>query len=208
MLISTSILSIKDNLNEKIEKLNKSNTDYIHLDIMDNIFVPNYSDFSNISNMAKLLDVHLMVEDVYKYIDIYSKLNPIYITFHYEINENKNNVINYIKNKNIKIGLSIKPNTKIKEIIPYLDKIDLVLIMSVEPGYGGQKFIESSFEKIDQLNEIRKNKKYNFVIEVDGGINEKISAKLKNEVDILVAGTFITNEIDFDKQIALLKGNT
>ncbi|MDD3453573.1 MAG: ribulose-phosphate 3-epimerase [Bacilli bacterium] len=208
MLISTSILSIKDNLNEKIEKLNKSNTDYIHLDIMDNIFVPNYSDFSNITNMTKLLDVHLMVEDVYKYIDIYSKLNPIYITFHYEINENKNNVINYIKNKNIKIGLSIKPNTKIKEIIPYLDKIDLVLIMSVEPGYGGQKFIESSFEKIEQLNEIRKNKKYNFVIEVDGGINEKISAKLKNEVDILVAGTFITNEIDFDKQIALLKGNT
>lgn len=202
MEISTSVLAIKNNLNQKLELLEKTNTDYIHLDVMDNIFVNNYSDFSSF-NSSKKLDVHLMVEDVIKYVDIYSKLNPTYITFHYEVAENKNNLINYIRNKNIKVGLSIKPNTSIEEILPYLDKIDLVLVMSVEPGYGGQAFIESSISRVNQLYKLKQENNYNFKIEVDGGINN-INAKLL-KADILVVGTYVTNSDNYNEKINLLK---
>ena len=136
MKISVSILGLKDN----IDKLINCDIDYLHLDIMDGIFVSNTNEVDYIIS-SKPLDLHLMVNDVYKYIDKYRKFNPLYITFHYEIGIDVIDVINYIKKFNIKVGLSIKPSTKVEEIIPYLPYLDLILVMSVEPGYGGQAFI-------------------------------------------------------------------
>jgi ribulose-phosphate 3-epimerase len=207
MLISGSFLSIKNNLKENIIKLDKSNIDYLHLDIMDSYFVPNIT--WNIEEIKTLLagttkkyDVHLMVKDVYKYIDDYSTLNPEYITIHLEACDNILDALNYIKNKNIKAGISIKPNTSVKELIPYLKYIDLVLVMSVEPGLGGQVFIPNTTNKLRTLNELKKE--YNFIIEVDGGINED-TIKYCMYADIIVVGSFITNSDNYNQQIELLK---
>lgn len=207
MLISGSFLSIKNNLKENIIKLDKSNIDYLHLDIMDNNFVPNITwDIETIKDLLKgtnkKYDVHLMVNDVYKYIDEYSELNPEYITIHLEACNQVMDVIKYIKNKNIKVGLSIKPNTSVKELIPYLKYIDLVLVMSVEPGFGGQTFIANTTNKLRTLNELKRE--YNFIIEVDGGINDN-TIKYCMYADIIVVGSFITNSEDYNKQIELLK---
>jgi len=153
MKISASFLSIKEDLKNNIKKLDNTNIDYLHLDIMDNIFVPNITwSFNEINelleNTNKPKDVHLMVKDVIKYIDDYSKLNPEFITFHLEAVDNVLEVINYIKSKNIKVGISIKPNNNVENLKEYLPLVDLVLIMSVEPGFGGQTFIENSLNKI------------------------------------------------------------
>lgn len=201
MKISTSILGIKENLEEKIKILEKSNTDLIHLDIMDNIFVDNYSDFSNLK-INKNKDIHLMVQSVLPYVDLYSNLNPEYITFHYETG-NVQEKINYIKEKKIKVGLSIKPNTKVEEIVPYLNQIDLVLVMSVEPGHGGQAFLPIAVSKVDQLVNLREKNNYSYLIEVDGGINPTTAKDLN--ADILVVGSYITSSDDYQKRIVEMK---
>ena len=195
-MISASFLSIKDNIKENIKKLDNTSIDMLHVDIMDGIFVPNKT--WNINEVNELLidtkkkkDVHLMVNDVKKYIDDFKIIKPEYITFHYEAIDNIFDMIRYIKSLNIKVGLSIKPNTNIEDINPYLKYLDLVLVMSVEPGKGGQKFIESSIDKIDYLYNERINNNYRYLIEVDGGIND-ITSKLCNKADILVIGSFIT----------------
>ena len=209
MKISASILSIKEDLKNNIKKLDNSNIEYLHLDIMDNIFVPNIT--WDIDEIKELLDgtktkkdVHLMVKDVIKYIDDYSKLNPEFITFHLEAVDNVLEVINYIKSKNIKVGISIKPNTTVENLKEYLPLIDLVLIMSVEPGFGGQTFIESSLDKIEELYNIRENNNYSYLIEVDGGINSDNIKKL-NKCDIAVVGSYITNNSDYNEAIDNLK---
>ena len=209
MKISASFLSIKEDLKNNIKKLDNSNIDYLHLDIMDNIFVPNITwSFDAINELLegtdKPKDVHLMVQDVIKYIDDYSKLNPEFITFHLEAVDNVLEVINYIKSKNIKVGISIKPNTSVENLKEYLPLIDLVLIMSVEPGFGGQTFIESSLDKIEELYNIRENNNYNYLIEVDGGINSDNIKKL-NKCDIAVVGSYITNNSDYNDAIDSLK---
>lgn len=208
MKISASFLSIKEDLKNNIKKLDNSNIDYLHLDIMDNIFVPNIT--WHIEEITNLLDdtkskrdVHLMVKDVISYIDEYSKLNPEFITFHFEAATNVLDIINYIKNKNIKVGLSIKPNTKVEEIVKYLPFIDLVLVMSVEPGFGGQAFIPDSINKIEELYNIRAYNNYNYLIEVDGGINSS-NIKDLDKCDIVVVGSFITNNSDYNKAISEL----
>lgn len=210
-MISASFLSIKDNIKENINKLDNTSIDMLHVDIMDGIFVPNST--WNIDEVKDLLsdtkkekDVHLMVKDVVKYIDDFRLLNPKYITFHYETSDNIKNIINYIKSLNIKVGLSIKPNTSVDDILPYLEDIDLVLVMSVEPGKGGQKFIESSIDKINYLYELREENDYHYVIEVDGGIND-ITAKMCKCADILVIGSFITNG-NYQEQIDKIKVKT
>ncbi len=204
MEVSASILSIKDNLKEELKKLTKTNISLIHLDIMDGEFVFNKTwnieEVKQFINYDKPIDVHLMVFDVYKYIDEFKELNPKYITFHYESNCNIMEVIKYIKSLNIKVGLSIKPNTKVESIVPYLPFVDLVLVMSVEPGKGGQKFIDSSIEKINKLVSLRGN--YDYLIEVDGGINDE-TIKLIN-ADIAVVGSFLTNG-DYNKNLEKLK---
>ena len=144
-----------------------------------------------------------MVEDVKKYINDFSKLNPEYITFHYEATNNPMNEINLIKQKNIKVGISIKPDTDVKKLLPYLEYVDLVLIMSVEPGKGGQKFLDSSIEKIDYLYKIRKKCNYKYVIEVDGGVNIETIDKCK-KCDIVVVGSYITKN-NYEESINKLR---
>ena len=203
MKISASFLSIKDNLKENINYLTKCDIDYLHLDIMDGIFVKNKTwdilEIKNLINYNKPLDVHLMVSDVYKYIDEYQELKPEFITFHYEVDLDIMEVINYIKKYNIKVGLAIKPNTKVNEIIPYLPFIDLILIMSVEPGEGGQQFIVDSINKIKELKKL----KGDFLIEIDGGINID-TVSLISDVDIAVVGSYITSS-NYEEKIKSIK---
>mgnify|MGYP002521367927 FL=1 len=198
MKLSTSILNMKKD-KENLDKLNNTTTNYIHLDIMDGKFVNNESDmfdFINDNETNKPLDIHLMVEDTISYIEKYSKLNPNNITIHYEIKNNLLESINLIKSKNIKVGLAINPDTDIDEIIKYLDKIDLLLIMSVVPGLGGQSYIDVS-NKLKQARLLQQ--KYNFVIEVDGGIKDNNISTI--DTDIAVVGSFITSSDNFQEQI-------
>lgn len=208
-MISTSFLAIKDNIKENINKLDKTTIDLLHVDIMDGIFVKNKTwDIKEITNLLentnKPKDIHLMVSDVRKYVNDFKTLQPEYITFHYEAIEDVEDMIKYIKSLNIKVGLSIKPNTEVSLIKPYLKDLDLVLIMSVEPGEGGQKFINSSTQKIDELYTIRKDNNYHYAIEVDGGIND-VTIKECVNADILVVGSFITNG-NYQEQIDKIRG--
>lgn len=208
-MLSVSILGIKENINENLKILDKSNIDYFHIDIMDGIFVPNktwnYEEINEaLTDTKTKRDVHLMVTDLKKYIDDFIKINPEFITFHYEATNTPLEIIKYIKKNNIKVGISIKPNTQVREIENLLKYIDLVLVMSVEPGYGGQKFIEASTDKINELFEIRKKNNYTYQIEVDGGINDKTKNKVTN-ADILVVGSYITNSDNYGKQIEEFK---
>ena len=205
MKISASFLSIKNNLKENIKLLAKSNIDYLHLDIMDGIFVPNktwnINEIKELTNNLEIpLDIHLMVKDIYSYIDDFKILNPEFITIHYEVMDES--VIDYIKKNNIKVGISIKPDTDVKVLDKLLPFIDLVLIMSVEPGFGGQKFLNSSVEKVNYLRNIRKEKDYKFLIEIDGGINDH-TIKLTDS-DIYVVGSFITNG-NYQQQVNILR---
>ena len=193
MKLSCSYLSSNDKENT-IKKLNNSNIDYIHLDVMDGEFVDNKTlDFNRLRNYfyhnKKNIDVHLMVKNVKLYTELYSLLNPKYIIFHLEVG-NTLELINYIKNKNIKVGLAINPNTNINELKPFLDKIDLVLVMSVITGKGGQSFIESSIDKIKQIRKLNSN----IIISVDGGINNTNIQKIKEAgASMCVVGSYITN---------------
>ena len=208
-MISTSILSIKDNLKENIEKLDKTKTDFIHLDIMDGFFVNNnslsYDVYKELlADVLTPLDVHLMVKNVKEYIDNYKNLKPMIITFHYEAVTNHLEIINYIKENDIKAGMAIKPSTKISEIKDILPYLDLVLVMSVEPGYGHQEFIYDVTSKISELNDIRKEFGYKYLIEVDGGVND-VTAKLCNKADIVVVGSFITDLDNYEEGLEKIK---
>lgn len=206
MKISTSILNI-ENDKIKIDKVINSTTDGIHLDIMDGKFVSfkTIDDdliISYLKKCQKPIDIHFMTYNVKEYVKKYEVLKPSYMIFHYENGENILDIIKYIKSKNIKAGIAINPKTDvnlIKDILPY---IDLVLIMSVEPGRGGQEFMLSSINKINELVELKE--KYNFLIEIDGGINDKTISYL-NGVDIAVCGSYITNSDDYNEKIIYLK---
>lgn len=206
MKISASILSIKENIKENVSTLTKCNIDYLHLDVMDGKFVRSIAfpikQVKEIINYDKKIDVHLMVVDVKRYIDDFKCLNPEFITFHYETDCDIINLINYIKSLNIKVGISICPDTDVKVLDEYLPLIDQVLVMSVTPGAGGQKFIESSVDKIKYLKDKKLNDNYNYLISVDGGINDK-TIKLVDS-DIAVVGSFITNG-DYIENIKKLK---
>lgn len=209
MEISASILSIKDDIKNNIKRVDNLEINYIHLDIMDGKFVTNKTrDFeeivSDISEVTKPLDVHLMVADIKKYIDKYALLNPKFITFHIEAADNPSEIIEYIKSKNIKVGISIKPNTDIEDLGPYLREVDLVLVMSVEPGYGGQAFINEMEEKIDELRLLKNAYQYPYLIEVDGGINDKTIYKCIN-ADILVIGSYITGSSNYGEKLRVIK---
>ena len=201
--VSTSILTCNNRI-QATEKLNKTNTDYIHIDYTDGIFVDNkeftIEEIKTLSKIStKKLDIHIMAENPEPIIQELKDLNIEYITIHYEINKPLDKIINLIHNQGYKCGISIKPKTDPKNIIEYLEKIDLVLIMSVEPGKGGQKFIP------DVLNKIKELKQNNLIIEIDGGINDTNIEELKNIVDIVVVGSYITNSSDYNKQINNLK---
>ena len=212
--ISPSILSADfSKLGEDIKRLENSGADMIHVDVMDGHFVPNLTIgppvIKTLRKYTKLpFDVHLMIDPVHKYIKDYSEAGADIITFHPEATENVSETINLIKSLNKKVGISLNPNTKINAAEEHLNNIDLILIMSVYPGFGGQKFIKEVIQKIKDLDHIRKDKKLNFKIEIDGGINFETSKIAVNAgVDILVSGTtiFKENNGDLKKNIETLK---
>lgn len=209
MKVATSILSSNFlNLTEELNSIKTS--DYLHIDVMDGHFVPNLSfGYPVLKDIAKItdvpLDTHLMVTDPLNYIDDFIKIGSEIITIHVEANK-PIETVNYIKEKGIKAGISLRPKTDIKELTPYLDKVDLVLIMTVEPGFGGQQFMEEQIEKVKHLNMLREKHGYNYVIEVDGGVNDKTIGKLRGTgVDIVVSGSYIMKQKNRAEAILSLK---
>ena len=196
--VSVSILSKEDKF-KNIALLNDSNCDYIHLDIMDGKFVENKfispSELSKVlSKIKKPVDVHLMIRNPEKYITILSSYNISYITIHYEIKDFEKYLL-MIKELGFKVGLSIKPQTPVEEIYPFLDKLNLVLIMSVEPGKSGQKFLPASKLKIDNLKNEIKRRSLSTKISVDGGVCEEVKDYVEN-ADILVSASYVLSNID------------
>ena len=209
MKVSVSFLSEVDRLESVISDLERSSTDYIHLDIMDGSFVSNINGdidkYEKIfSRGIKPLDIHLMVEDVKTYASMYSRLKPEFITFHYEAGVDISDMIDFIHFMGCKCGISIKPDTPVSDLLPYLGKVDLVLVMSVLPGEGGQQFIESSVPKIDELVHLRSDNNYQYLIEVDGGI-DSVTSMLCSQADILVSGSYIFKDANYEQKIMMLQ---
>ena len=199
--ISPSILSADfSQLGNEIKRLEEGGADMIHVDVMDGHFVPNLTIgppvIKNLRNSTKLpFDVHLMITPVHKYIEDYAEAGADIITIHPEATDNLIDSIDLIKKLNKKVGVSLNPDTKLNVIENVLNKIDLVLIMSVFPGFGGQKFMPEVLEKIKNLKKIKDEKKLNFDIEVDGGINfENNKIVIESGANILVSGTTIFKE--------------
>ena len=210
MKVAPSILTA-DFLNLAKELKTIKSADRFHIDIMDGNFVPNISfgpyitkltnDFTSIP-----LDIHLMVDWPDFWLDKFNLSNTYNITFHFESKSDVNQTISKIKETGKKVGISIKPSTEVKAIIPFLSKIDIILVMSVEPGFGGQKFISNALNKISELAEFRKKHHLNFEIEVDGGVDQtNISAIKQAGADVVVAGSYIFNQADRTAAISSLK---
>ena len=212
--ISPSILSADfSQLGNEIKRLEEGGADMIHVDVMDGHFVPNLTIGPPVIKALKKkcsikFDVHLMISPVHKYIESYADAGADIITIHPEATDNLEASILKIKELNKKVGVSLNPESKIDLILNYLDKIDLVLIMSVNPGFGGQKFMPEVLEKIKNLRTIQNEKKLDFDIEIDGGINfDNCKEAIDAGANILVSGTtvFKSNNGDINKNINLLK---
>ena len=212
--ISPSILSADfSQLGNEIKRLEEGGADLIHVDVMDGHFVPNLTIGPPVikalkKNCSLKFDVHLMISPVHKYIDAYSEAGADIITIHPEATEYLSASIKKVKDLKKKIGVSLNPQTKVSVIEDYLHKVDLVLIMSVNPGFGGQTFMPEVLEKIKKLKKIQKEKNLNFDIEIDGGINfENSKIAIEAGANILVSGTtvFKSNNGDIKKNIDLLK---
>lgn len=192
-ILDSDLASIKNT----VKFLEKNKVEFIHFDVMDGNFVPNLTFGPNfIKSVRKLtslpFDVHLMIKNPENYVDDFKKAGADYITIHYEATKNVSNILKHIKYIGGKAGISVKPKTKITKIKSYLKYLDLILIMSVEPGFGGQKFIPEVLEKVKYLKKIRNENNHNFFISIDGGINpETAESACKAGVDILVAGSAI-----------------
>jgi ribulose-phosphate 3-epimerase len=212
--ISPSILSADfSQLGAEIKRLEEGGADMIHVDVMDGHFVPNLTIGPPVIKALRKqcsikFDVHLMISPVHKYIEAYSDAGADIITIHPEATDNLEESILKIKSLNKKVGVSLNPKTKIDLIIDYLEKIDLVLIMSVNPGFGGQKFMPEVLDKIRELKKIQSKNNLNFDIEIDGGINfDNCQSAIEAGANILVSGTtvFKSNNGDIKKNINLLK---
>ena len=212
--ISPSILSADfSQLGTEIKRLEEGGADMIHVDVMDGHFVPNLTIGPPVIKALRKqcslkFDVHLMISPVHKYIESYAEAGADIITIHPEATDNLEASILKIKQLNKKVGVSLNPESKIDLILDFLDKIDLVLIMSVNPGFGGQKFMPEVLEKIKKLSKIQDERNLNFDIEIDGGINfENYKKAIDAGANILVSGTtiFKSNDGDIKKNINLLK---
>lgn len=206
--ISVSFLKSKFSLRDTIKKIEQTDADFIHVDFMDGKFVEEKSvTFGEmkkvLNNTIKRLDVHLMVSNPSKYISDFAILNTEFITFHYESVKDSMKTINEIKDVGLRVGISINPDTKISEIEKYLPYVDLVLVMSVYPGKGGQSFIEESVNKINDLKDIREINAFDYEISVDGGINDE-TVKLCNS-DIITSGSYICTDDNFQEKINILR---
>lgn len=203
IIVSPSILStdfIK--LKNTIDIINKSESEWVHIDVMDGVFVPNISFGFPIlksirDNTDKKLDVHLMIVNPDNYIDEFTKHGADIVTVHYEACNHLNRTLNKIKTNGVLSGVALNPHTSVNLLKDVIDDLDVVLVMSVNPGYGGQKFIKNTYNKILSLVDMRKTTTNKFLIEVDGGVNLDNSSELiKNGVDVLVAGNSVFSSDD------------
>ena len=212
MKVSVSFLRSEYELDETIKKIEETDTDYIHVDMMDGNFVEasNYTpqDLKKIfKDCTKPLDVHMMVSSPNKYVKDFAKMKNVeYLTLHVEAHRRPIDVINMIRHTDMKVGLAINPETKVSRIIPLLNHVDQVLIMSVKPGKGGQKFMEDVLYKVETLKDIREQNGYHYIISIDGGINDE-TAKLCKEagVDMVVSGSYVCKSDNYDERIDKLK---
>ncbi|MEG1867704.1 MAG: ribulose-phosphate 3-epimerase [Clostridiales bacterium] len=194
-------------LKDEVNILNEAKTPWLHLDIMDYCFVPNLSFGAGIVKSLRpytqmIFDAHLMVIEPEKYIKDFKNAGADYFTFHLEATDNPQKVIDEIRANGMKVGISIKPKTSVSDLEPYLEYLDLILIMSVEPGFGGQKFMWDMLEKIQWLK-AKKQEGYNYLIEIDGGINrETAKAAVKSGAEVLVAGTAVFGATDLGAEVA------
>ena len=208
MILSPSILNVEDNKKiEYIQKLEKNGVKFLHLDIMDGKFVENKTfDYQYVKELRKhsnmIFDTHLMIMNPEQLIEEYIDSGSDYITFHIEATNKVLDIIEKIKRCNKKVGISIKPNTSVSSILEYLPFIDLVLVMSVEPGKGGQSFMNNSLPKIKELKELKEVNNYKYLIEVDGGINNETALLVKEAgVDSIVVGSYLVKQTDLKKAI-------
>jgi len=207
MKISTSILNAKNRI-DSVLQLNRTNTSYIHIDVMDGKFVDDVQFKINEINAVNMvtkypLDVNLMVNDPISYIVKLKDMNISYVTFHLEIRRSKEKIIAKIKEMGYKVGISINPSTDIEKLKPYLKDIDLILVMSVEAGKGGQKFLDSTVERVNDVKRLVDESGCDIKIEVDGGINDETISKLQN-VDIAVVGSYVIKNSNYYEQIEKL----
>jgi ribulose-phosphate 3-epimerase len=211
-LIAPSLLAANFNkLGEEVEMINRSDADFVHCDVMDGVFVPNISfgipviqAVNQIS--TKPLDVHLMIVNPDKYISDFYKAGASVITVHYEACNHLSRTIQQIKNLGIKASVCLNPHTPVALLEDIIEELDMVLLMSVNPGFGGQLFIENTYRKVIALKEMILSRKSNALIEVDGGVNFEVGKKLyESGADILVAGSFVFNSENPIETIAALK---
>lgn len=210
-IIAPSILSADfSKLGEEILALTEAGADWIHVDVMDGHFVPNLTigapvvkSLKKVTNIP--LDVHLMISSPEKYISDFAKAGAHILTFHVEATQDPQKCIDLIKSAGMKVGMSLRPGTKLKIIEPFLNQLDLVLVMTVEPGFGGQSFMTDQVYKISELKKLKEEQGFSYLIEVDGGVNKE-SLPYLGEADVLVAGSFVFQQ-NYRSAIICLKSS-